>query len=82
MSQLAPPRTPPRVGTADGDGLHRLHFRLWQVFITTITVLGTAWFVSLGPIPAIISLAVAKHVLVALLVMGLDLYPAQNMDNR
>ena len=31
MSQLAPPKAPPRVAAADGDGLHRLNFRLWQV---------------------------------------------------
>jgi hypothetical protein len=77
MSQLAPPPTPPRVSLADGDGLHRLYFRIWQVFMSILTVLATAWFVLLGPVPAIIALAVAKHVLVAILCMGLDLYPTQ-----
>jgi hypothetical protein len=79
MSQLAPPRLPPRVGLADQDGLRRLQFRLWQVSITIVTILATAWLVVMGPIVAgIIGLVVAKHVLVAILCMGLDLYPVQN----
>jgi hypothetical protein len=77
MSQLAPPRRPTGVALGDGDGLRRLQFRVWQVFMTVLTILGTAWFVMLGPIPAIIALAVAKHILVAILCMGLDLYPHQ-----
>jgi hypothetical protein len=75
MSQLAPPSVPPRITLAEGDGLERLRFRLWQVFATTVTVLLTVWCVTLGPLPAIIALVVAKHVLVALLIMGLDIYP-------
>jgi hypothetical protein len=62
---------------ADGDGVHRLQFRLWQVFVCVLTVLATAWLVFLGPIPAIIALVVAKHILVAILCMGLDLYPVE-----
>jgi hypothetical protein len=38
----------------------------------SITVFLTAWFCTMGPIPAILSIVVAKHVLVAILVMGLD----------
>ena len=75
MSRLVPPRVPPRVTVGDDDSLRRLQFRLWQVFMTMLTVLATTWFITLGPIPAIIALAVAKHVLVAILVMGLDIYP-------
>jgi hypothetical protein len=82
MSQLAPPQPPPRVTLGDGDGLRRLQFRLWQVFMTVLTVLATAWFVFLGPIPAIIALVVAKHILVAILCMGLDLYPAERPDTQ
>jgi hypothetical protein len=74
MAQMALPPGPPRLTTGDGD-LRRLHFRLWQVLMTTLTVLATVWFMTLGPVPAIIALAVAKHVLVAILCMGLDLYP-------
>jgi hypothetical protein len=68
------------VSLGEGDGLRRLQFRLWQVFMTVLTVLGTAWFVLLGPIPAIIALAVAKHILVAILCMGLDLYPTKRPE--
>ena len=75
MSHLSPPRRPPRVTVGDDDRLRRLQFRLWQVLMTTLTVLATAWFVMLGPLSAIIALAVAKHVLVAILCMGLDIYP-------
>jgi len=56
----------------DGDNLYRLHFRLWQIMMTTITVLVSGWFVTFGVIPAIISLMIAKHVLVAILMVGLQ----------
>jgi hypothetical protein len=71
MSQLAPPR-PPILVTIEDDGLRRLHFRLWQIVVTGITVLVTTWFVTFGAIPAILALMVAKHVLVAILVRGFD----------
>jgi hypothetical protein len=45
--------------------------RLMQVMATIITVLATIWLCTLGAIPAILGLMVAKHVLVAILVMGL-----------
>ena len=70
MSQLAPPAPPIQVALADPDGFH-LHTRLWLAWWTLVTILITAWFVSLGPIPAIFALVIAKHILVALLVMGL-----------
>jgi len=70
MSQIAPPGPPLRLALADEGDFH-LHTRLWLVSWTLVTILVTAWLVSLGPIPAVIALVVAKHVLVALLVMGL-----------
>jgi hypothetical protein len=45
--------------------------RLTQIVATVVTVLATTWFCTLGPIPAILALMVAKHILVAILVMGL-----------
>jgi hypothetical protein len=63
---------PPRVTVADYDGLERVHFRLWQIMVTAVTVLFTGWCFTLGPVPAIIAIMVAKHVLVAVLVMGMD----------
>lgn len=71
MARLAPPSPPPRVGLGEDDGLRRVHLRLWQLLLTALTVLVTAWFCTLGPIAAVLALLTAKHVLVAILVMGL-----------
>jgi hypothetical protein len=82
MIQLTPPRLPPRVTVADDDGLSRLRFRLWQIMVTALTVLGTAWCFTLGPVPAIIAIMVAKHILVAVLVMGMDFDAQHAAPNR
>ena len=71
MAVLAPPPAPPRVVTGDDDDKRRFRMRLTQTMATMATLLGTAWVCSLGPIPAIIALAIAKHVLVAILIMGI-----------
>ena len=71
MALLAPPPAPPRVAVGDNDDLRRVRLRLFQVLASTVTVLVTAWLCTLGPIPAILALMVAKHILVAVLVMGL-----------
>jgi len=70
-SLLAPPPAPPRVAQADNDDVRRFRLRLMQILATVITVLVTAWLCTLGAIPAILGLMVAKHILVAILVMGL-----------
>ncbi|MCX7699813.1 MAG: hypothetical protein N2039_02955 [Gemmataceae bacterium] len=71
MMDLAPPPRPPRTGMMDRpNGRIRRNLRL--ISWTSITVFLTAWFCTMGPIPAILSLVVAKHILVAILVMGLD----------
>lgn len=72
MAQMAPPQPPPPVALADDDGRSRLRFRLWQLWWTVLTVLVTVWFITLGPLPAVLALVTAKHILVALLVMGLE----------
>ena len=71
MIQLAPPELPPRVALGDDDGRRRVEFRLWQIVLTAATVAVTAWVCTFGWIPAILALLTAKHVLVAILVMGL-----------
>jgi hypothetical protein len=75
MVHLAPPRPPsqlpPLVTVADDDGVNRFRFRLYLISLTALTILITAWFCTLGLTSAIIALVVAKHVLVAILVMGL-----------
>lgn len=80
MSQLlAPPPPPPlRVAVADNDDLRRIHTRLWQLMLTLVTVLITAWCCTLGPIPAIVAVLIAKHVLVAILAMGLGVDAARS----
>jgi len=71
MATLAPPPTPPPVATADNDGINRFRMQATQAIATLITVLLTAWMCTLGIIPAIIALMIAKHILVAILMMGL-----------
>jgi hypothetical protein len=78
MAQLAPPPRPPLVALGEGDDrLRRVRMRLWQVLLTALTVLITGWFCTLGWVPAILALLVAKHVLVAILVMGLGVDAAE-----
>jgi hypothetical protein len=73
MQNLVPPPLPPKPFLlSEDDGLRRLNFRLWQILYTAITLVITLWFVTMGPIPAILAIMVAKHVLVAVLVRGLD----------
>jgi hypothetical protein len=80
VPQLVPPEAPPPVlvGVDDDGRLRRLHFRLWQVTMTAVTVLITGWFVTLGPVMALLALLVAKHVLVAILVQGLGVDAARH----
>jgi hypothetical protein len=70
MSALVPPPAPPRVASVDDDDKRRLRMRVTQVMATMVTLFATAWVCSLGPIPAIIALMIAKHVLVAIYIMG------------
>lgn len=71
MAVLAPPPLPPRVALSDNDGARRLHSKLTRILVTAITVFVTAWLCTLGAIPAILAIMVAKHILVAILVMDL-----------
>jgi hypothetical protein len=70
MNAPAPPMPPTSVALEDG-GPERLPLKLlsWSV----LTVAATAWLCTFGPIPAVLSIAVAKHVLVAILVMGVGI---------
>ena len=71
MSALVPPPAPPRVVPGDDDDNRRLRMRVTQMMATMATLFATAWVCSLGPIPAIIALMIAKHVLVAVYIMGI-----------
>jgi hypothetical protein len=70
MIELAPPTSPPRVALSDRPE-PQMRRRLHLLTYTAITVFLTAWFCTMGPIPAVLAIVVAKHVLVALLMMGL-----------
>jgi hypothetical protein len=80
MSQLAPPQPPPLVALDEGDNIRRLRFRLWQMLLTTLTILATAWACTFGWIAAILAIMIAKHVLVAILVMGLGVDSPRRAD--
>jgi hypothetical protein len=73
MAQMAPPSPPWSLPFADGDGRSRSRFRIWQITASSLTILVTGWLVSLGPVPAVLALLAAKHILVAILVMGVGL---------
>jgi hypothetical protein len=83
MVQMLPPGPPPvSVATGDDDRLARVRFHLWQIMICFLTVAATVWVMLLGvPILSITAIAFAKHVLVAVLIMGLDLYPARPTED-
>lgn len=80
MAMPAPPPAPPRVVPGDDDDKRRFRMRLTQVMATLATLLAAAWVCSLGPIPAIIALAIAKHVLVAILIMGIGVDAPTNTE--
>ena len=44
---------------------------MMQILAAIVTVLATAWLCTYGAIAAILALMTAKHILVAILVMGL-----------
>ena len=72
------PRAPAgsyRLSDLDNINLYsgNLNFRLKQIAWTAVTVFLTAWFCTMGPVAAVLALVVAKHVLVAILLMGMGL---------
>ena len=71
MALLAPPPRTPRIALDDDDHLKRLRLWMTQILATIVTVLVTGWLCTYGAIPAILALMTAKHVLVAILMMGL-----------
>jgi hypothetical protein len=68
------------MGLGDDDGLNHLRLRLTQVSATAFTVVATGWVCTLGVIPAILGLMVAKHVLVAILLMGVGVDRPRRTD--
>jgi hypothetical protein len=69
MPLISPPQRPLCVAIEDDDR-SRCWFRHWLLVRTDLMILARAWFISLGPVPGILALAVAKNILVALLAVG------------
>jgi hypothetical protein len=72
MMELAPPPKIPRIGLEDRPG-GKTRRNLHLIIYSAVTVFLTAWFCTMGPIPAIVAIVVAKHVLVAILMMGVGI---------
>ena len=83
MSQnVMPPPVAPPTQLAGDDPLRRVHFRLWQICMTALTVLLTTWMFTLHIAAGIVALFFAKHVLVAVLAAGLRLPPASQTPRQ
>ena len=76
MPYAATPSQPPTSFSGD-DPRQCIHFRLWQITMSAITLLITIWFFTLNSLAGILALVVAKHVWVAILAAGLTRYPKQ-----
>jgi hypothetical protein len=66
---MTPPPRSPILALDEKPGGH-LRLNLKLIAWTAVTIFITAWFCTMGPIPAVLSLVVAKHILVAILMMG------------
>jgi hypothetical protein len=76
MAQLTPPAPPPSLITGDDDRRQRLLFRQWQLLMSTLTIMAAVWCSTYGkPLLTILAWVVAKHILVAVFMMGLHRYP-------
>lgn len=83
MSVLAPPPAPPpTVTVSEGDGMNRFRVRMTQIAASAVTVFVTAWFCRFGAIAAIVSIMIAKHILVAILLWGLGVDSPQAAKSR
>jgi hypothetical protein len=78
MPVLAPPPRPPVVAVDDFDR-RRFRVRLVKWVATFITVLITGWLFTLGWIPGILGLIVAKHVIIAIFLMGSGIHDPRLM---
>lgn len=82
MPTLSPPPDLPNAVTLADGGPDHVRFRLLQLSWTTATIAATTWICTFGPIPSIFAVAVAKHVLVAIFVMGIGLDERQALNTQ
>jgi hypothetical protein len=83
MSQLMPPAPPAVVFAGDDDRHERLHFRMFQLMTATLTILVAVWLTTFGsPLVTILTWVTVKHILVAVLMMGLHTYPRYRGESQ
>jgi hypothetical protein len=72
MAVLVPPPAPPAPPIIAVDDYDRRRFRVRMVKLTAtfITILISGWLFTLGMVPGILGLIVAKHILIAIYLMG------------
>ena len=72
MPVLAPPPRPPLPPVVGLDDYDHRRFRLRSVKLTAafITIVLSGWLFTFGWLPGILGLLVAKHVLIAIYLMG------------
>ena len=70
-----PPKPPPvnLATTGDRAPSPRLRFRLWQVVVCSLTLFVTGWCFTIHAAVGITASFLAKHVIVAVLAMGLGI---------
>jgi hypothetical protein len=73
VANIIPPPKPPAVAAGDHVPSRRLQFRLWQVVVCSITVFVAGWCFTLHAAVGFTAAFLAKHVIVAVLAMGLGL---------
>ncbi|MFO0877082.1 MAG: hypothetical protein U0840_06880 [Gemmataceae bacterium] len=78
---MAPPDTPRLVARGDDPG-NPFQRRLFLITAAIATLLVTVWLCTLGSFIAILALTIAKHILVAILIMGLGVDAAPSPPDR
>ena len=73
MARFDLPPRPPAVVVSDDHPLRRVHFRLWQITVSAVTLLLTVWCFQLDLMLGLAVTFLTKHVLVAVLAAGLNL---------
>jgi len=80
MAVLAPP-TPPLVAQDDFDR-RRFRLRIVKLLATFVTVIISAWLFTLGWIPGILGLLAAKHVIIAVFLMGSGIHDPRLLTTK
>jgi len=79
MPRAGPPQVP-RISVSDDQPLRRVHFRLWQISVSAVTVVVTCWSYTLHLALGLAATFLAKHILVAVLAAGLEVPPVRERE--